>query len=105
MRSFKKNYFIIIIAINILYNIEHSIGFETNNNANRKYKKYHSIEQELSSKYHKIKFFNSSTSFLGNFGDSCDKYIQLHKDLDFQNKHLKFILMKLMTIIIVTIFL
>ena len=47
--------------------------FETNidNNATRKYEKYRSLIQELSSSYHKVKFIDIAISSLGIFVDSC----------------------------------
>ena len=88
----------------MLYVIELTVGFETNidNNAGRKYEKYHSRKQELSSKYHEIIFINATISSLGISENSCDAYIQMYKDLDFDKKHLKYILKKLLTIIIRT---
>ena len=91
-------------ANNILYIIELTVFFETNidNNASRKYEKYHSRKQELSFNYHEVKFINVSIGSLGIFGNSCDAYVQMYKDLDFDKKHLKYILKKLITIIIRT---
>ena len=72
---------LVFTAANILYIIELTVGFETysDNNASRKYEKYHSLIQELSSKYYEVKFINSISS-LGIFGNSCDAYIQMYKD-------------------------
>ena len=49
------------IANNIFYIIGHSFGFETNidNNASKKYKKYHSSKNELSSNYHNLLIYLS----------------------------------------------
>ena len=70
-------------ANKILYIIKLTVGFETNidNNASRKYEKYRNLIQELSSNYHDVKFINISISSLGIFGNSCDAYIQMYKDL------------------------
>ena len=80
------------------------MGFETNidNNASRKYENNCNLMQELSSNYHEVKFINISISSLGIFGNSCDAYIQMYKDLNCEEKHLKYILKKLITIIIRT---
>ena len=88
----------------ILYIIELTVGFETNidNNASRKYEKYPNLIQELSSNYHKVKFINISISSLGIFGNSCDAYIQMYKDLNCEEKLLNYILKNLITIIIRT---
>ena len=91
-------------ANNILYIIELTVGFETNidNNASRKYEKYRNLIQELSSNYHEVKFINISISSLGIFGNSCDAYIQMYKDLNCEEKHHNYILKKLITIILRT---
>ena len=91
-------------ANNILYIIELTVCFETNidNNASRKYEKYHSLKQELSSNYYEVKFINVSISLPGIFWNSCDAYIKIYKDIDFDKKDLKYILKKLITIIIRT---
>ena len=71
-------------ANSILHIIKLTVGFEANidNNASRKYEKYRNLIQELSSDYHKVKFINISMSSFGIFGNSCDTYIQMYKDLD-----------------------
>ena len=88
----------------ILYIIELTVGFETNidNNASRKYEKYHSLKQELSPNYHEVTFINVSIGSLGIFGNSYDSYIQMYKDLDFDKNNLEYILKKLIKIIIHT---
>ena len=95
---------LLFTANNILYIIELTVGFETNidNNASRKYEKYRNLIQELSSNYHKVKFINISISLLGIFVNSCDAYIQMYKDLNCEEQHLKYILKKLITIMIRT---
>ena len=91
-------------ANNILYIIELTVGFETNidHNACRKYEKYRNLIQVLSTNYHKVKCINISISSLGIFGNSCDAYIQMNKDLNCEEKHLRYILKKLITTIIRT---
>ena len=71
-------------ATNILYIIELTFGFATNmnNNASRKYEKYRSLKQELSSNYHEVKFINIFISSLGVFGSSCDAYIYMYNYLN-----------------------
>ena len=77
------------------------MDFETNidNIESRKYEKYCTLKQELSSNYHEVKFIYIFISSLGIFEKSCDAYIQMYKDLDCEEKHLKVILKKLITII------
>ena len=69
---------------NILNIIELTVSFETNidNNATRKYEKYRSLIQELSSSYHKVKFIDISITSLGIVVNSCHAYIQKYKDLN-----------------------
>ena len=69
---------------NILNIIELTVRFETNidNNATRKYEKYRSLIQELSSSYHRVKYIDIAISSLGIFVNSCDAYIQKYKDLN-----------------------
>ena len=95
---------ILSTANNILYITKLTVGFATNidKNAIRKYEKYRNLIQELSTNYHKVKFINISISSLGIFRNSCDAYFQMYKGLDFEEKHLKYILKKLITIIIHT---
>ena len=90
------------IANHNLYLIELIAGFETNidDTASRKYEKYRNLIQELSPNYHKVKFINISVILLGIFGNSCDAYIQMYKDLDCEEKHLTYSLKKLITIMI-----
>ena len=49
---------------------------------------------ESQSNYHEVKFINVFVNSLGIFGNSCDSCIQMHKDLDFDKKHRRYILKK-----------
>ena len=72
--------------------IELTVGFETNlnSNAKRKYEKYHRLTRDLSSDFHKIKFINLSLSALGIFGKSCEPFIDMCKELEFDKHHIDF---------------
>ena len=85
-----------------LYMIELTVGFETNlnSNAERKHEKYHRLTRDLSSDFHNIKFINLSLSALGIFGKSCEPFIDMCKELEFDKHHIDFIVRKLSTIII-----
>ena len=82
--------------------IELTVGFETNlnSNAERKHEKYHRLARDLSSDFHNIKFINLSLSALGIFGKSCEPFIDMCKELEFDRQHTDFIVRKLSTIII-----
>ena len=90
------------IGKTILYMIELTVGFETNlnSNAERKHEKYHRLTRDLSSDFHNIKFINLSVSALGIFGKSCEPFIDMCKELEFDKHHIDFIVRKLSTIII-----
>ena len=70
---------------NILYVVKPSVGFETNRN-NDAGRKYHFLLNDLSSKYHCVKFVNLSKGFLGVFGQSRDSFNQF--DLGIQRSRI-----------------
>ena len=84
-----------------------SVGFKTNLNVNteRKRDKYRQLIRDLSSEYHDVRFINLSLSVLGIFGNSCDPFIDVFKELDFVKQHLNFMMRKLTAIIISTYYL
>ena len=65
--------------------IELTVGFETNlhSNAERKHGKHHQLTRDLSSDFYNIKFINLSLGALGIFGNSCDPFIDMWKELKF----------------------
>ena len=73
------------IGTTTLYVIELTVGFETNlnSNAERKHEKYHQLTRGLSSDFHCVKFINLSLSALGIFGKSCEPFIDMCKELEF----------------------
>ena len=68
---------------------ELSAGFETNLNVNaeRKRDKYRQFTHGLSSDYHDVRFINLSLSALGVFSNSCEPFIDIIKELDFEKQH------------------
>ena len=58
----------------------------------------------LFSKYHHVRFVNLSISSLGIFGQSCNSFIQMCTDLSINTGHSKYIITKLTSIIIRTIY-
>ena len=74
---------------NALYVVELSVGFETNlnNNASRKFEKYHYLLNDLKSKYRLVKFVDLSISSLGIFGQSCNSFIEMCTNLYINTGH------------------
>ena len=66
------------------------------------YHEYRYLLNDLTSKYHHIKFANLSIGSLGIFGQSCDSLIQMCSDLTIDKAHTNYIITKLSTIIIRT---
>ena len=56
--------------------------------------------RDLSSDFHNIKFINLSLSALGILGKSCEPFIDMCKELEFDKQYTDFIVRKLSTIII-----
>ena len=83
---------------------ELSVGCETtlNVNAERKRKKYRHLTHDVSSDYRNVRFINLSLNTLGIFGNSCEPFIDLCKELDFRKQHIKFKVPELTTIIIMS---
>ena len=82
--------------------LELTVGFETNLNINaqRKRDEYQHLLQDLKSQFSLVKFVNLSVSCLGIFGRSADSFIDMCKDLDVNQNHLRFIIKKTSNIII-----
>ena len=85
-----------------IYMIELTVEFETNpnKNAERKHEKYHQPTRDLSSDSHNVNFSNLSSSALGIFGKSCEPFIDVCKELEFDKQHTDFVVRKLSAIII-----
>ena len=84
----------------LLYNLELTIGFETNiqNNSNRKAAKYSSLLSELSPSYSKVTFINLSMGAIRTMGSSCTSFFSLLNELSFDKTIQKRVIMKAMTI-------
>ena len=93
---------ILIIEDKCLYIIEFTGGFETNieRNAERKEIKYRPLLEQFENKYRKTKFIDLSTSSLGMFGQASESYFDMCKELGIEQSHLKYIAIKMTTIII-----
>jgi len=80
---------LLLTGNNALYILELTLGFETNIQANsvRKATKYTSLLQDFSSSYNKVIFINVSMGALGVMGSSCDSFLTLLKDLNFDKAY------------------
>ena len=91
-------------ANNILYILELTVGFETNLevNARRKREKYRPLVRDLAAAYREVKIVNLSISSLGIFGQSCDTFMDMVKDLKIDKNHQTYIIKKITNIAIRT---
>ena len=92
----------LISTPDIPYVLELSGGFETslNNNASRKLEEYRYLLNDLKSKLHHVKFIALSISSFGNFGQSCNSFIQMCSDLSINTGQINYIITNLTSIII-----
>ena len=65
-----------------------------------KFEKNYYFTRDLLSDYHDVRFINLSLSALGIFRNSCEPFIDMFKELDFEKPHINFIVRKLTAIII-----
>ena len=91
---------LISTADNVLYILELTLGFETNNNASRKELKYHPLLTDLANDCKQIKFTNLYISSLGIFGNCSDSFLKLCMERGINNGDLTFIISKISNIII-----
>ena len=93
---------LLLTGNNVLHILELTMGFETNIQANsvRKATKYTPLLQDLSSSYNKVIFINVSMCALGVMDSSCDSFLTLLKDLNFENVTQRRIIMKKINIAI-----
>ena len=78
--------------------LELTVGFESNlqTNATRKRQKYQELNNEQYKKYEKVKFINLSISSLGVFNQSSLDFIEMLKDLKFDERCRKYYTQKIM---------
>ena len=91
-----------ILPINCLYILELTIGYEPNLSSNsiRKEKNYRQLLMEQRSQYKKCLFVNLSMEAFGVMSRSSISFLDMMKDLDFNEDTRKFIIKKLMNITI-----
>jgi hypothetical protein len=80
-----------------IYILELTVGFESNLliNATRKRQKYEELINEQHKYYEKVKFVNLSISSLGVFSHSSLSFIEMLKDLNFDDKCRKYFVRKI----------
>ena len=85
---------LIALQTKCIYILELTIGYESNlqNNATRKRQKYENLIREQQKHYEKVKFVNLSISSLGVFSGSSLGFIEMLKDLKFDEKCIQSIL-------------
>ena len=83
-----RPYFHLLTGNNAFLILELTLGFERNIQANsiRKTNKYTPLLQDLSSSYNKVIFINVSMGALCVMGSSCDSFLTLLKDMNFETK-------------------
>ena len=86
----------------MLYVLELTLGFETNIqvNSKRKANKYTLLSKDLSSTLNRVTFLNLSIGALDIMGSSCDSFLSLLQDLNFEKLVRKRTVMKTVSIAI-----
>ena len=82
-----------------IISVELTAGFETNLkiNSDRKLKKYLPLISDQENNFGKVKFVNVSISSLGIFGQSTNTFIDMLKDLKFDEQHTRYVKKKIIT--------
>ena len=82
---------LLVIEERRLFVLELTVGFETNLNINaqRERDKYQHLQHDLKSQFSLVKFANLSVRCFGIFGCSADSFIDMCKDLDLDQNHLR----------------
>ena len=93
-----------ILPSNHLYILELTIGYESNlsSNSRRKKTRYKELVSELQSRYDKVHFVNLSMGALGTMGSPSSSFLTMLMDLDFDEKALSFIVIRVINISIRT---
>ena len=92
--------FVLILPSNCPYVLELTVGYEFNlySNSIRRQKKYRQLMLELKSQYKEVRFVNLSMRALSVMGNSSTTFLDMMKDLDFEENTRKFIARRLMAI-------
>ena len=91
---------LLIFPSNCLYVLELTVGYESNLSSNsiRKEKKYRQLMLGLRSTYEEVPFVNLSMGALGVMSNSSASFVDMMKDIDFDESTRKFIIRRLMNI-------
>ena len=91
---------LLLLPLNCLYVLELTVGYEPNfySNAIRKEKKYQQLMLELRSQYKEVHFVNLSMGALGVMNNSSTSFLDMMKDLGFDENTRSFIIRRLMAI-------
>ena len=91
---------LLILPSNRLYVLELTVGYESNlySNSIRKEKKYRKLMLELRFQYKEVRFVNLSMGALGVMSNSSSFFLDIMKDLHFDENTRKFIARRLMAI-------
>ena len=89
-----------LIQSKCLYDVELTVGFESNlnNNAVRKKEKYLDLINEMSRNYRCVTFVNLSMSSLGVFSDECSTFLDMMNDIGIDKKQQRYIIKKMINI-------
>ena len=81
---------LLTIENKLLYILELTVGFETSLkiNSDQKLKKYLPLISDQENNFDKEKFVNVSIGSLGVFGQSTNPFIDMLKDLKFDEQHI-----------------
>ena len=87
-----------------LYVVELTVGYESNlhNNAKRKEAKYRELVSQLHETYNQVKFVNLSMSSLGIFAQECSAFLDMLKNVGFDDNQRLYCVRKMITIAIRT---
>ena len=79
--------------------MELTVGFETNLkiNSDRKLKKYLPLISDQENNFDEVKFVNVWISSLGVFGQSTNTFIDMLKDLKFDEQHIRYVKKKIIS--------
>ena len=88
---------LLAIENKIFYILELTVGFGTNLeiNSDQKLKKYLQLISDQGNNFDKVKFVNVSISSLGVFGQSTNTFIDMLKDLQFDEQHIRYVKKKI----------
>ncbi len=70
----------------------------------RKKAKYRELIKQLGNNFEQVKFMNLSTDFLGIFAHECSTFLDMLENVDLDKNHQIFCVRKMMTTVIIEVF-